>query len=254
MSLGTALREARKTSGYSLEQIAEKTRIRVALLKALESENFEAAGGVAYARAHIRTIAKVIGADIDLLVTEFEKCIGDDSRPMIELLEENNATTNRPARTTHKVSYKFMASVAAVIVGGFIVIPSAASVIKSTTKVSQKTQSSKKSSATSADISLPTQQANSIAASKGLVISAGSASSWLWVGDGTGTEIFSGLLKSGESRTFDSMNNLNVTLGNAGAVQVTLDGKTMPSVGSAGEVVRLRFTPGADPVVVTQKR
>jgi cytoskeletal protein RodZ len=256
LSLGKALREARKASGYSVDQIAEKTRIRVALIKALEAEDFDAAGGLAYARAHIRSIAKTIDADIDLLITEFEKTTNQEERPMIELLEENNATSNRPAKSTHKVSYKFMASVAAVIVGGLVLVPSAASLIKTTTKVSTKAAQVKKTTPSIADVSVPSAAPVAVAAhtsSNGLIVTATTSSSWLWVGDKNGTQIFSGLVKAGTSQTFDSTSDLNVTLGNAGAVTLTLNGKALRSMGVAGEVVRMHFAPGNEPTFLTQK-
>lgn len=247
MSLGKALREARKASGYSVEQIAEKTRIRVGLIKSLENEDFDNAGGVAYARAHIRTIAKVIDADIDMLISEFEKSIEEEIRPMIDLLEENNATSNRAKKNSQKISFKFMASIAAVIVGGFILIPSAASIIKSTAQTSHKSATIKKTTPLSADVVAPSQTTSS---EQGLVISATTGSSWVWVGDADGNQLFSGLIKAGTSQQFDSTKDIRVTLGNAGAVQLSLNGKALRSMGVAGEVVRLHFAPGSEPSFV----
>ncbi len=52
---------------------------------------FQSSGGLAYARGHIRSIAKVLHANSDLLVDEFNEMNQEFNRPMIDLLNENNA-------------------------------------------------------------------------------------------------------------------------------------------------------------------
>jgi cytoskeletal protein RodZ len=95
MTVGSYLREAREAAGYSVEDIAARTRIPSTIIKDIESENFQSSGGNAYARGHIRTIAKVIDADLDRLIAAFEETTAESNRPMIELLEENSATVLR---------------------------------------------------------------------------------------------------------------------------------------------------------------
>ncbi|MEY4024153.1 MAG: hypothetical protein RLZ23_1114, partial [Actinomycetota bacterium] len=63
MTVGSALKAARTSAGFSIEEISEITRIRKDVLNDLESNIFTSSGGMAYARGHIRSIAKVIAAD-----------------------------------------------------------------------------------------------------------------------------------------------------------------------------------------------
>jgi cytoskeletal protein RodZ len=67
LTLGTEIRVARERAGFSVAKIAEITRIRETLIKDIESDQFESCGGNAYARGHIRTIAKVLNLNADLL-------------------------------------------------------------------------------------------------------------------------------------------------------------------------------------------
>jgi cytoskeletal protein RodZ len=60
------LRAAREASGLSIDQVAKKTNIRAGVIEDLEKNSVEVCGGIAYARGHIRSIAKVIKADGDL--------------------------------------------------------------------------------------------------------------------------------------------------------------------------------------------
>ena len=60
MSLGSALKSARTAAGLSVEELAARTRIRAALIKELENDNFVNCGGDTYARGHIRAIARIL--------------------------------------------------------------------------------------------------------------------------------------------------------------------------------------------------
>ena len=63
MSIGQTLIAARERAGMSVEQIAEATRIRQTLVRAIEHDDYGLCGGDFYARGHIRTIAGAIGLD-----------------------------------------------------------------------------------------------------------------------------------------------------------------------------------------------
>ncbi len=73
LTLGTEIRDARERAGYTLNKIAEITRIREAVIADIESDNFSSCGGNAYARGHIRTIAKVLKLNADSLIEKFAK-------------------------------------------------------------------------------------------------------------------------------------------------------------------------------------
>ena len=107
MSIGILLRQARESSGLSFEDVAKRTNIRARVIQDLEAENFTSSGGNAYARGHIRSIARVIKANPDLLIEEFNQTVGEEDRPMIDLLQENNVA--QPNREKKNISYKSMA-------------------------------------------------------------------------------------------------------------------------------------------------
>ncbi len=244
MSVGLYLREARLAAGYSVEEIAAKTRIRAELIRDLELEKFELCGGNAYARAHIRTIGQLINANVDLLIREFEATTGEQNRPMIDLLSENNATALNPQRAMPKMTYKFMASSAAVIVGLMILVPTASSLFKSTAKsahpakvsIAAKTNSQTKNQFTTQPA--PTSAGN-------LVISAVNGTSWVAVTDQSGANLFTGKISNGQVQSFDASQLINVTLGNSGALSITVNGKSLGVLGAVGEVKYLQFGPGA---------
>ena len=59
MSVGTRLKEIRKSANLTVEQLSARTRIPSSVIEDLERDNFNTCGGPTYARGHIRTIARV---------------------------------------------------------------------------------------------------------------------------------------------------------------------------------------------------
>jgi hypothetical protein len=53
------------------------------------------------------------------------------------------------------------------------------------------------------------------------------------------------MLTNGASRSFDDSQLINVTIGNAGAVDLNVNGKDAGTPGATGEVLHLQFGPGA---------
>jgi len=244
MTVGRYLREAREAAGYSVDDIATRTRIRATVIKDLESEKFESSGGTAYARGHIRTIAKIIDADLDRLISAFEETTAESNRPMIELLEENSATTLRHRKNTNiKVSPKFIGIAASIVVGISILVPTTLAL------TSHSTHKSATTSSTPSKASANTTKVNPIAPSAaasnghGIEIAATHGSSWLFVTDSTGVQIYSGILRTGSTQTFDPTNGLFIKIGNAGAVSVSVNGKDQGAIGAQGEVKSLTFAP-----------
>ncbi len=68
--------------------------------------------------------------------------------------------------------------------------------------------------------------------------------SWVSVRDAAGRTVFSGLLSKGDARNFTDGKALRLTLGSAGDVQLTVNGKAIGAAGGKGQVVRLKFGPG----------
>jgi len=246
MSVGILLRQARESVGMSLEELSEIICVRRTVLNDLENDNFESSGGLTYARGHIRNIARALQANENLLVEEFNSMNQDFNRPMIELLSENNATP--VSRSRSKISFGTMAKAAAVVVALLIAVPTGASFIHSTQKPTPRP-----STAAMARVSTPTTSENlagtTAVATKispvSVIVTANSGSTWLAVTDSSGTQIFSGMLAKGASQSFGDSQLINVTIGNAGAVNLNVNGTDAGSPGTRGEVVHLQFGPGA---------
>lgn len=72
MSIGEDLAAARRRAGLTVTQVSEKTRIREAIIRGIERDDYAACGGDFYARGHIRAIARAIGADPGPMLAEYD--------------------------------------------------------------------------------------------------------------------------------------------------------------------------------------
>lgn len=247
-SFGAALAALRKKSGYSLEEIAKKTRITVPILKALEAGDVEAAGGVAYARGHIRAIAQMIDIDPTHLLELFAANESADDRPIIELLEENNATALNPQK--NHVSPKVVSIAASLVLGVAILIPSgialtSKSAPKHATKVSMVSSPATKKSATtkSATTKSASPVTPAVASDRSVVVTATGGSTWLSVADSNGTFLFSGILREGSTQTFPYDSVASLRVGNAGATSIIAAGQDLGVLGAMGEAKTITIAP-----------
>src|SRR5262252_1457215 len=72
VGIGEALAEARGRAGLTLAEVSQRTRIRETIIRGIEGGDYSACGGDFYARGNIRSIAKVVGADPEPLIAEYD--------------------------------------------------------------------------------------------------------------------------------------------------------------------------------------
>ncbi|MFC7359393.1 helix-turn-helix domain-containing protein [Nocardioides astragali] len=71
--IGPELAAARTRLGLTVDQLAERTRIRPHVIEAVEVDDFEPCGGDFYARGHLRTLARVLGIDVTPLLAAYDE-------------------------------------------------------------------------------------------------------------------------------------------------------------------------------------
>jgi cytoskeleton protein RodZ len=70
---GRKLAEARRQRGWSLDEVAERIRVRREFLEALEDMNMKLLPGKAYALAFLRSYARELGIDPQAIVDQFQE-------------------------------------------------------------------------------------------------------------------------------------------------------------------------------------
>jgi hypothetical protein len=71
--IGPELAAARTRLGLSVDDLAERTRIRPHVIESIEVDDFAPCGGDFYARGHLRTLARILGKDVEPLLEKFEE-------------------------------------------------------------------------------------------------------------------------------------------------------------------------------------
>jgi hypothetical protein len=74
-----------------------------------------------------------------------------------------------------------------------------------------------------------------------VVINAARAKSWIFVSDAVGRTLFSGQMSQGATKIFTSDTRLDLKVGNAGGVDVEVNGKKLSSIGPDGAVVSVSY-------------
>ncbi len=241
MSLGSMITQARKSAGLSIDDLSSSTNIRASLLREMESDSFHNCGGETYARGHIRNIATNLGVDPLIFTAAFEEEQMHTDRSMRDLLVENRVM--RLPESARKVSWKVLATIS---VGSLFVVGLAQIIISNTASVDIPAPiASTAESATpspEATEATPTEEATiSTGTGVQLIVSATRAKSWLFVSDSTGRTLFSGQIARGTAKTFTTDVSLNIKVGNAGGVDLTVNGKKVDSIGGDGEVVSVSY-------------
>jgi hypothetical protein len=161
------------------------------------------------------------------------------------MLVENNVM-KKPEEAL-KVSWKVLAtiSVASLFVVGLaqIIISNTASVdIPEPIASVSASPSETAETAPVATEQTPTEQATvSTGTGVTLIVSAERANSWLFVSDASGRTLFSGQIARGVTKTFSTDVSLNLKVGNAGGVDLTVNGNKVDSIGGDGEVVSVSY-------------
>ena len=247
MSLGSMITKARKDAGLSIDDLSAATNIRGTLLREMESNNFSQCGGETYARGHLRNIAIKLNVDPQDFLTPFEDEQMHVDRTMQDLLVENNVM--REPKEARKVSWKVLVtiSVASLFVAGLAQIivsndssPDIPVALEETATPTESPEATPVPTAT--EEVTPTEEAT-VSTGQGVevVINAVRAKSWLFVSDSSGRVLFSGQIAKGATKTFTTDAQLNLKIGNAGGVDLSVNGKKIGSVGVDGQVVSVSY-------------
>jgi cytoskeletal protein RodZ len=251
MSLGSVIRQARIDAGLSIDDLSERTSIRAGLLKEIESDDFTKCGGETYARGHLRNIAPLIKMDSQLLLELYENEQSMQPRRIQEMLAENNVMTNPVDKKT--ISWKTLAGISLSTLALLAAVQIIISNSKTTTVTNPEVVASESATPqpsltaeaqptqTSAATPAPVRDTYSSGTGVSVSVTAVRANSWLFVSDSNGTTLYSGQVRNGQKLNFSATTRLSLKVGNAGAVDVSVNGKVAQQIGGEGEVVTVSY-------------
>ena len=244
MPIGEALRNARLTKDYSFEYLEEATKIRTKYLKALEEENFAVLPGPVYAKAFLRTYAKFLELDTEEIIQEYNLLTNNNPPPVVESKELEPETLAGGSK-----KWRYLAAGAAVVAllafNAFYNNNRAEDNkpgLPQTVQQEPANQGPKQENKNNSPQDTLPQPVQGVR----VVLKVNDDPSWMQV-VADGNTIFSGTVEPGEMKDFKAEEKIFLHVGNAGAVEVSVNGKDLGRLGAVGKVEKKTFTVGDDP-------
>ncbi|WP_370415190.1 helix-turn-helix domain-containing protein [Streptomyces fradiae] len=251
-SIGRALQQARVAAGLTVEEVSASTRVRVPIVHAIEEDDFSRCGGDVYARGHIRTLARAVGLDPASLIEQYDAEHGGrpSPTPAAPLFE---AERIRPEPRRPNWTAAMVAAIVAVV--GFVGFTmfngndgagQAGAAAEGPAPATKTTAPAKPKPVKPEPKPVPSESAIAAAPLDKVTVklTATDDKSWISAKAHDGKLLFDGLLLAGESKTFQDDERIDLILGNAGPIELYVNGKKVEDTFESGQVERLSYTKG----------
>ena len=240
MSLGALITKSRTDARLSIEDLAKATNIPITLLRDMENDNFKKCGGETYARGHLRNIAAKLGIDERIFLDLFETEVTAPAKPIREMLNENNVTM--PYQEPKRISWKVLAAGSAAVLILFAGVQFFFSNVDNGNEPEIFIATSATPSQEAVESVAPSTAATpEISGGVKVELVASRGTTWLYATNENGEVLFSGQVRQGSSKSFSAAAQVNLRVGNAGGVDITVNGKDVGSIGANGDVVNLTY-------------
>jgi len=253
VDIGNKLKEARAARGLTLEVVEQETKIRRKYLNAMEEGQFHILPGPIYAKAFLKNYAKFLNLDLEEIMETYDRQFPAETVP--EVVPTTPASTS-PGHVRKNASGKprpWLYFAVAVIITGL-----AFSVYYGVLGAAFRSANKPKGEPAPWTSLQPDGQAQTPAGQPqapgqilptrtngiNMVLNVKNAESWIRV-DADGSPVFQGIVPAGQSKNFDAREKIYIRLGNAGVVEVLVNGQNLGFLGGPGAVVDREFRSGS---------
>ena len=261
-AIGETLRRERLRRGLNLEQVSAQTKISQYLLQAIEKSQFERLPGGLFTRSFLRQYAHVLELDEDEVVASFRQ---QYEEPVLAL------TALQPKRRRSQLPFlpTFGWFVVAIFLcGGLYTVWE--NVRRSLPETGAATlREAHESAGLSLPVAnsfqplpqlIPPEQRPPVSSASGRIRSQPgvpgamhvvfTATEPVWVSiQSDGTPVYSGMLGQQQNKELGASTKMTALVGNAGGLEVSLNGRTIGPIGHHGEVRMLELTPAGAHVI-----
>lgn len=242
-SIGAMLAAARQSSGLTVEQLSRITRIREAIIKAIERDEIAESGSDFYIRGHVRTIAQAVGLDPEAVVHRFDQEHGGAPQPVrAAMVFQAGRALRLNERRGPGWTAALAVALAVVVVFGVVKVLGGASDQVHTAGGERAAASVPPNSPFTEPPARPPAVAMAGKETVVLTLEA-KRRARVTVRDGRGKELFDGSLKPGRSFTWRARSRIDVWVRDAGAVLAQVNGKELGAMGKRGQKVQRSFGP-----------
>jgi cytoskeletal protein RodZ len=242
VSIGDTLAEARRQAGLTLTQVSQQTRIRETIIRGIERGDFSACGGDFYARGHIRSIAKAVGIDPDVLIREYDSAHG--APHAIRAAEVFEPSTPIKMKERRPLNWSAVMVLALAVIVGYVIYNAMSSGSTAAHPAAVTQHQGGRPAPVAHQSSSPSAGGASTSHELVIRLVVKSQPCWVEFTGPNGAYLSQVTLQAGESRTWTFRHAVHMQLGNPGAVVLTVNGQNRGSPGPPGNPVTLSFRPG----------
>jgi len=226
-TLGQILKERRQSKGLTLEEVGAATKIKLSFLRALEEEDYRLLPDELYLVGFLRDYAAFLGLDPDELDARFRAELHRRSRG-----EETRVVIEKVHRWT--LWHSLLATLCGLIL--LYLFLWAWLIPRIERPPSLASQPGLPAAVVPAG---PKVQSPPAPAPRAKYVLKARATELTWIGLWIdGKERKQALLKAGEVAEWSAEQGFSITVGNAGGVELFLNGKPLPKLGVSGQVIR----------------
>ncbi len=246
-STGAKLKNLRLQKGLTLEEVHKKTKIHLNILRAIEEDSFIGLNPV-YIKGFLKIYCKCLGVDPKDYIKNYQEPQPQTTvRVSSDVEEELPPLVKTPSLKLSSfkpvIKFKFVFLIIPVVfflIGVFILGKFISSHRKIQTKRVESTKLQKAQPAKV--VTIPKEQTPATAPKKEIltIIRLGMrAKEDCWVDlKVDGRVVFHTVLKKGKSENWQAKEKIELSLGNAGAIELELNGKPLPPLGRIGQPLK----------------
>jgi cytoskeleton protein RodZ len=255
--LGARLGSAREARDLTQQQAAELLNLDVAVVEALEREDFAALGAPVFARGHLRRYGLLLGFEESALIDAYEAV---RERPEVPSLIPRARQEMQPTRARPKwpwvtggaILFLLVAATAAYLAGYGVDEPATSGTdashdadVATAPAASPVPPGDGAAAADAMQATGPAVATDPAVAQPALPLPPGhvsltfsfAADSWIEIYDGSGKAVLYDLGRAGSQRTIAAAAPLSVTFGNGSAVTLAVNGRAVTVPVPAGQTV-----------------
>ncbi|MBO9520287.1 MAG: DUF4115 domain-containing protein [Nocardioidaceae bacterium] len=235
--IGTKIAHAREMLDMSIDELSQRTRIRPHVLEAMERDDFVPCGGDVYARGHLTSVARVLGLSLDPLLATYEERYAQGPINARRVFEADLSTS---------MSGGMRASIGgprwSLLISAVLCLAMVWGLARIFAGDGEHLSAAPNPDSQIAGLSGNHQPITSpLTRTSTITVSAAHAPTHVVVRDRSGRILWSGNLRIGHKRTVAGVAPFTVEADNAGAVEVLRKGKSLGTVGMAGEAGSKKF-------------
>lgn len=218
---GARLRRQREQAGLTEQQVAEQLNLDAGVVQALERNDYAALGAPVFVRGHLRRYATLVGADATQILAAYDRSSAGPGQP-----------TLIPRARGEMLPVQRRSPVPWIAAGALLLVVAVGGLAWIAFDAWRSSRSARAdASAPPAAGTSPAPVAAPAPTGRVAVAFAFSADSWIEVYDASGRTVVYDLGKAGTQRIASGTPPLSVTLGNAPAVAMDVNGRhaTVPA-------------------------